>query len=572
MLQSTFIHHTDGILPARIHGSFSIREILLLVVLCVPLFLRLGNMEIQPWDEALYAVRAKACLQHGAWLDQTDLAVGGLYSSSHPPLGVWAIACSYAAFGVNEWSARLPSVLAAVWLLISLYMFLRRRSDPLSAAVGTASLAAAVHFLWYARLGQLEVLQIAFGANAFFSFVSYLEDERNKDAVLSGAYLGCAIMTKLFLSMLPMVAWIAALVLTENNSVRKGVTISLMIAACISLPWHAVMVFAHGDYLAHILQSITTQTYGGTARPRGSAGIFYISLLLTNLPLLPLACAFHWKGTPMRMAAFYAVLWLGLAMILLTIFAGSKSHFISHLLVPAAILIAAGIPRLRIMRRKRLAALGTLLGLTIAWSASETIRFSVHERILIPEAMPYLPVAVAIAVAGVAGYFWIVRTRMEQARLAYTICLVAVTLLFLSALHNVLVQFPNMSLRGNHAVAAFLEQQHARHLIIIYRGAAEAEMQPQLAYYLDGWTQGFLPGKSFRNMAWEREDTSIVHRLATATSVPDCAILLVRPWGWLVRPSPEDEAEFVNMRQFLASRATSIRYEGMYSMYGRFRP
>ena len=63
--------------------------------------------EVQPWDEALYCVRANACLQFGAWLDQTQYAVGGLYSSTHPPLLIWLMAGFVKLFGERKAKRRL---------------------------------------------------------------------------------------------------------------------------------------------------------------------------------------------------------------------------------------------------------------------------------------------------------------------------------------------------------------------------------------------------------------------------------------------------------------------------------
>src|ERR1019366_3313700 len=109
----------------------------LLIVACLLPFIRLGLGEIQPWDESLYAIRADACLKFGAWLDQTQYAVGHLYSATHPPLGVWLIATSKFCFGDSTFAIRLPIAMAAsasiflLWLIVR--MFVSKESALVSA-------------------------------------------------------------------------------------------------------------------------------------------------------------------------------------------------------------------------------------------------------------------------------------------------------------------------------------------------------------------------------------------------------------------------------------------------------
>src|SRR5579871_6889328 len=95
--------------------------IVLLALACLIPFIRLGIGEIQPWDESLYAIRADACLKFGAWLDQTQFAVGGLYSAWHPPFGIWLIALSKVLLGNSTFAVRLPLACAASGSLLLLW-------------------------------------------------------------------------------------------------------------------------------------------------------------------------------------------------------------------------------------------------------------------------------------------------------------------------------------------------------------------------------------------------------------------------------------------------------------------
>jgi 4-amino-4-deoxy-L-arabinose transferase-like glycosyltransferase len=81
---------------------------------------RLGRESVGEWDESLYATTAFEMSQSGDLIGTTfDGALD--YYNTKPPLNVWTIAASYRLFGVNLWSLRLPSALAA---LITVGVFL----------------------------------------------------------------------------------------------------------------------------------------------------------------------------------------------------------------------------------------------------------------------------------------------------------------------------------------------------------------------------------------------------------------------------------------------------------------
>ena len=84
-------------------------------------FLNLGFLDLQAWDEALYAVRSVGIIQFGGILDQTSFSIGGLYSSLHPPLYVWLTSLSFLIFGVTEFAVRFFSAVFGGLTLMVIY-------------------------------------------------------------------------------------------------------------------------------------------------------------------------------------------------------------------------------------------------------------------------------------------------------------------------------------------------------------------------------------------------------------------------------------------------------------------
>jgi len=101
-------------------------------------FVNLGFLDLQAWDEALYSMRAQAALYPGLWIDQTPLAIDGLYSSLHPPFYVWGTALVYQLLGVSEFSSRFVSALSAGVTIFVIYLIgkeLRSKQTGIIAAL-----------------------------------------------------------------------------------------------------------------------------------------------------------------------------------------------------------------------------------------------------------------------------------------------------------------------------------------------------------------------------------------------------------------------------------------------------
>ncbi len=105
---------------------------LLITGLAVPLFVLSGaDPSLAGCDESFYAQMARELLRGGNWLGPTFL---GEPFFEKPPLLTWSVALSFALYGVNEWAARLPGILAAL-LSIPLIGWIGRAFLPTRAAL-----------------------------------------------------------------------------------------------------------------------------------------------------------------------------------------------------------------------------------------------------------------------------------------------------------------------------------------------------------------------------------------------------------------------------------------------------
>jgi 4-amino-4-deoxy-L-arabinose transferase-like glycosyltransferase len=120
------------------------------VVLCLAalnLGFRLGNELVTEWDEALYAVSAAEMVSSGNWVATT---INGQfdYYNTKPPLNIWLIALSFKAFGMNLFSLRLTSAVAAWLTVFLLVVWARRMFDAPTALLAGVILTTNFGFLY----------------------------------------------------------------------------------------------------------------------------------------------------------------------------------------------------------------------------------------------------------------------------------------------------------------------------------------------------------------------------------------------------------------------------------------
>jgi len=105
--------------------------------------------------ESYFALGSRLMVEQGAWL--TPHAPDEL-PLNKPPLTYWLIGISYKLFGANYGSARLPSVLAALAVLLIVYWLAVRLEGIQAGIISVALLASSYLFLSFARMAMTDML------------------------------------------------------------------------------------------------------------------------------------------------------------------------------------------------------------------------------------------------------------------------------------------------------------------------------------------------------------------------------------------------------------------------------
>ncbi len=519
-------------------------EIILLGATAFLQFFRLGIGEIISWDESLYLIRAEACVKFGAWLDQTQYAIGGLYSSTHPPLVIWLMAFTRMIFGNGVFASRMISASAAVVALYFFYKLASRFFSRWTRLFATVSLGSAQGFLWYSHHAQLDIPMFAFiVATAYFA-VRAFDEADSKMAVITGVLYACALLTKAFQPLYLLPFLFALPFIFRTNGQFKKLVLLLGTAAIITLPWYIFMVISHSDFYSDYAGLVGSMKAGTYAKESTTHWWYYINQLIIDFPfliLVPLAVPsllLKWKRRDSLSAriSIAGTVWLLGMLIFVSVFQTRMPHFVLFLFLPATLVVCVCIEEvLHLPHKSRNAILSvTLLLPVILWSGSELIRKSIREHYFVSMHSEYLSI-LAIVV------FSLIITA-----LLYKYFLPSLpAIVFLAA--SLLLFFINFFRFGNHKNETYIDGVQGAtdslfhhpeiHSLIAYEdGTTHEAYLPELNYYSGGWLLGWDSNRMGTAKSWAEIDSLIkVDRVPRS----DAAIIFVS-WDIFYKPTQEE--------------------------------
>ena len=168
--------------------------ILLLLLGGLLFFANTWGYDLWPADEPRFAQVAREMLQSGDWLSPH---VNGQPYKEKPPLLFWAIAAVSAPFGdVTEFTARVPSGLAALAALWFTYLLAARLYGQRCALWSMAILMTGLRFWWQARTAQIDMLLTACLTAALYAYWMRREDTRLRWLALFYGGLTAAVYAK----------------------------------------------------------------------------------------------------------------------------------------------------------------------------------------------------------------------------------------------------------------------------------------------------------------------------------------------------------------------------------------
>lgn len=331
---------------------------ILLFLLAVRLF---ANYFVPLMDstEARYGEIAREMLWLHNWV--TLMHNYGQPFLAKPPLSTWLSACSMSLFGINEFAARLPSLLLSLATLGLIWGLAKKQSGSKAAIISFCILAGSMYFFLNAGAVMTDASLVFCLTLGFVAFWYTLKSQSTRWAYLFFSALGFGLLAKGPLSTvliaMPILAFVALRNEWKNLWLQfpwgKGCLLTLAIA----LPWYLLAeirtpgflnYFIIGEHINRFLvPSWSGNKYGYShAKPYGMIWVYFLAGLL---PWSVVAC--YWLSQRgKKIAAFlyqqdegwllFLVLW---AVVPLVFFSFSRNiiyPYVFPCLPPFALLFA----------------------------------------------------------------------------------------------------------------------------------------------------------------------------------------------------------------------------------------
>ncbi len=171
-------------------------QLLIIAVAAVLFIPGLGAVHLFDWDEINFAEIAREMLVTGDWLQPQ---INYLPFHEKPPLFIWFQAVSMSAFGVNEFAARLPNAICGIVTLLVLFRIGTRIKNQTFGLLWVLAYIGSILPHLYFRSGIIDPwfnLFIFLGIDQFIQLASSDNEKVQRHALLTGLFLGLAVMTK----------------------------------------------------------------------------------------------------------------------------------------------------------------------------------------------------------------------------------------------------------------------------------------------------------------------------------------------------------------------------------------
>ncbi|WP_439624837.1 ArnT family glycosyltransferase [Gemmata sp.] len=171
-----------------------LRDYTLLLAACAALSLpNLGAGSLWDMDEAVNSQAAREMRDADTWVIPT---FNYQLRTAKPVMLYWLQRASYAAFGVSEWSARLPSVLAG-WLIVLLtYELARGMFGRPTGLLGGVVLASVTHFAVLTHAATPDATLLLYTTLTYYLFWTLHQNGSRRWWVPTAAACGLAMLTK----------------------------------------------------------------------------------------------------------------------------------------------------------------------------------------------------------------------------------------------------------------------------------------------------------------------------------------------------------------------------------------
>jgi len=228
-------------------------------------------------DEARYAEASKEMIEQGSYIVPL---YNGAPRLNKPVLFYWLQIASYRLFGINEFAARFPSMMAGIASILLVFSLGRLLFRDETAIMAMFIFMTSLFFFAFSRLGTLDIVLLFFFTLSLLAFLKAerfsaqkLMRQRNGYIVLLAISLGFAFLTKGPVGVIvPLLIIIAYLLLTVKLApfTWKNIISGILVFLAVAAPWSIALVWKVGiaDILSLIKKETTERYFVGFDHPQ----------------------------------------------------------------------------------------------------------------------------------------------------------------------------------------------------------------------------------------------------------------------------------------------------------------
>jgi 4-amino-4-deoxy-L-arabinose transferase-like glycosyltransferase len=258
----------------------------------------LGAATLFDYDEGVNAEAAREMLEADNWLVPM---FNFELRTAKPIMLYWLQMTSYRLFGVNEFAARFPSLLAGLFTVLFVYELGRRMFRPSTGLLAGLALSSAIYFCMMSRASTPDATLLCFTVLTFLCFWEGFRDGRRSWFIPTAISCGLATLTKGPVGLaLPGLAIFTYLIWNRQLSrVWDRRLVWGILAFClVALPWYIlVSVETRGAWPAGFFGKDNFQRFS-TPLENHRGPIFYhlLGLFLFFAPWSVFLCVTLWNG------------------------------------------------------------------------------------------------------------------------------------------------------------------------------------------------------------------------------------------------------------------------------------
>lgn len=282
----------------------------ILFISSIAFIVNLGSIGLMDKTEPMFVEAARQMVVTGDWVTPYW---NGETRFDKPPLTYWLVGLFFQLFGINEWSARMPSALAAISVVLLGFYTLRyfgfsrpneaQNSDKklwISAVIGASIIALNPFWIAWGRTGVSDMfLASGIGLALLSFFLGYGYSERN-----SQTYFGLSIGRWWYIGYWVFMA-LGVLAKGPVALVLPGLTVIVFLLyvgrfievvketpwvlgigsfLVVSVPWFILITLAHGkEYIDTFFGLHNVQRFTSVVSRHPGAWYYYIPVVLVGL-------------------------------------------------------------------------------------------------------------------------------------------------------------------------------------------------------------------------------------------------------------------------------------------------